>query len=61
MNINMLWVAGRGVTLVLAAVNPAGVGDDQTGGGLVSSKENFSLIIMLNIYVFLQDLISSVK
>ena len=39
MNIDMLRVAGRGVTLVLPAVNLAGVADDQTGGGLVSSKQ----------------------
>ena len=39
MNIDMLRVAGRGVTLVLPTVNPAGVADNQTGGGLVSSKQ----------------------
>ena len=39
MNIDMLRVAGRGVTLVLPAVNLAGVADDQAGGGLVSSKQ----------------------
>jgi len=62
MYIDMLWVAGRGVTLVLPTINSAGVADDQTGGRLVSSEYNFCLIIItLDISVFLQDLISSVK
>ena len=35
MHIDMLWVAGAGVALVLAAVPAGGVGDDQARGGLV--------------------------
>ena len=37
MNIDMLWVAGRWVTLVLTTVLTAGMTDNQAGGGLVTS------------------------